>query len=61
LEEQSVDSLVEAMTRFEAAADRFDAKALRARAEMFDRPVFKQKLGDYITARWSEHRTKAAC
>ena len=60
-EEQSVDSLVEAMTRFEAAADRFDAKALRARAEMFDRPVFKQKLGDYITARWSEHRTRAAC
>jgi len=60
-EEQSVDSLVEAMTRFEAAADRFDAKALRARAEMFDRPVFKQRLGDYITARWSEHRTRAAC
>lgn len=60
-EEQSVDSLVEAMTRFEAAADRFDAKALRARAEMFDRPVFKQRLGDYITARWNEHRTRAAC
>jgi glycosyltransferase involved in cell wall biosynthesis len=60
-EEQSVDSLVEAMTRFEAAADRFDAKALRARAEVFDRPVFKQRLGDYITARWNEHRTRAAC
>jgi len=60
-EEQSVDALVEAMRRFEAAADRFDAKALRARAEAFDRPVFKQRLGDYITARWSEHRTSAAC
>jgi len=60
-EEQSVDALVEAMRRFEAAADRFDAKALRARAEAFDRPVFKQRLGDYITARWNEHRTRAAC
>ena len=60
-EEQSVDSLVDAMTRFEAAADRFDAKALRARAEVFDRPVFKQRLGDYITAQWNEHRTRAAC
>jgi glycosyltransferase involved in cell wall biosynthesis len=60
-EEQSVDALVEAMTRFEAAADRFDAKALRARAEAFDRPIFKQRLGDYITGRWNEHRTSAAC
>ena len=59
--EQSVDSLVDAMTRFEAAADRFDAKALRARAEVFDRPVFKQRLGDYITARWNEHRMRVAC
>lgn len=60
-EEQSVEALVAAMTRFEAAANRFDAKALRARAESFDRPVFKQKLADYITARWNERRARAAC
>jgi glycosyltransferase involved in cell wall biosynthesis len=59
--EQSVDALVEAVARFERAADRFDAKALRARAEAFDRPVFKQKLADYIAARWGEFRARAAC
>jgi glycosyltransferase involved in cell wall biosynthesis len=60
-EEQSVDALVEAIARFERAADRFDGKALRARAEAFDRPVFKQKLADYIRARWGEFRARAVC
>jgi len=60
-EEQSVDALTGAIARFEQAADRFEAKALRARAESFDRPVFKQKLGEYITARWNEHRARIAC
>lgn len=59
--EQSVDALGEAMSRFERAADRFDGKALRARAESFDRPLFKQRLGDYIAARWDERRTRPAC
>jgi glycosyltransferase involved in cell wall biosynthesis len=59
--EQSTDALVDAISRFERAADRFDGKALRARAESFDRPVFKQKLGDYIAARWSELRARPAC
>ena len=60
--EQSVDALVEAMARFERAADRFDGKALRARAETFDRAVFKQKLGAYIGARWREFRARpVAC
>ena len=60
-EEQSVEALTEAIARFEHAADRFEAKALRARAESFDRPVFKQKLGEYITARWNAHRARIAC
>ena len=59
--EQSVDALVEAMARFESAADQFDGKALRARAEAFDRPVFKQRLRDYIGARWHEFHASPAC
>jgi hypothetical protein len=59
--EQSVDALVEAIERFERAADRFDGKALRARAESFDRPVFRQKLSEYIATRWSELRARPAC
>lgn len=59
--EQTVDALVEAIARFERSETRFDAKALRARAEAFDRPVFKQKLADYITERWGERRARPAC
>jgi hypothetical protein len=59
--EQSVEALVEAISRFERAADRFDGKALRARAETFDRPAFKRRLGDYITARWTEFHARPSC
>jgi len=59
--EQSVDALVDAILRFERAQDRFDPKALRARAEQFDRPIFKQRLHDWIERRWSEHQGKRAC
>ncbi len=59
--EQTVDSLSDAISRFESAETRFDGKALRERAEAFDRPMFKQKLGDYIAARWSEFRAGATC
>ena len=59
--EQSVDALVDAMLRFERARDRFDPKALRARAEQFDRPIFKQRLREWIERRWREHQTRRAC
>src|SRR5437867_639220 len=44
--EQSVEALVEAIARFEGAAERFDGKALRARAEAFDRPLFYGGVGE---------------
>jgi glycosyltransferase involved in cell wall biosynthesis len=54
-EAQTVESLLEAMWRFEARPDRFDPKALRARAERFDREIFKERLRAYIERRWREH------
>ena len=45
---QTVDSLVDAMRRFEAVEDRFDPKALRARAEPFDRPAFKTQIREWV-------------
>jgi hypothetical protein len=42
------------MLRFEASADRFDAGALRARAERFDRPRFAREMQDWIDRRWAE-------
>ena len=59
--EQTEAALVDAMLRFEAAADQFDPAALRARAARFDRPVFRDRLREYIERRWLEFRSRAAC
>jgi glycosyltransferase involved in cell wall biosynthesis len=53
-EAQTVESLVDAMVRFEAAEARFQPKALRARAEQFDRPRFKARLAEHAAHRWAE-------
>jgi len=52
--EQTVESLVQAVTRFEREAHRFSAKSLRARAEQFDRPRFKERIANYIEDRLAE-------
>jgi glycosyltransferase involved in cell wall biosynthesis len=53
-EPQTVDALVDAIRRFEADPSRFDPKALRARAEAFDRPIFKERIAAYVSRRWEE-------
>jgi len=45
---QTADALADAIRRFERVAERFDPQALRARAERFDRPVFKRRLAQWI-------------
>ncbi|OLD76947.1 MAG: glycosyl transferase family 1 [Candidatus Rokubacteria bacterium 13_1_20CM_4_70_14] len=59
--EQTVEALTAAIRAFEAAADRFDPEALRARAREFDRPVFKRRFSEYVDARWREFRARQAC
>jgi len=49
--EQTIEALVAAIRRYEDEADRFDPKALRARAELFDRPRFKERFAAYVDAR----------
>lgn len=46
--EQTVEALVGAMREFETAADRFVPKALRARAEAFDRPRFAERAAGWV-------------
>ncbi len=53
-EDPTVDSLVGGIRRFEAAETRFDPTALRARAERFDRPIFKERVREYVERRWVE-------
>jgi len=54
-ERQSVDDLMDAIRRFESGPLRFEPKALRRRAEAFDRPVFKERVEQYLATRHAEH------
>jgi glycosyltransferase involved in cell wall biosynthesis len=54
-ERQSVEDLAEAIQRFESGTPRFEPKALRRRAEAFDRPLFKERVERYLAARLAEH------
>jgi glycosyltransferase involved in cell wall biosynthesis len=53
-DDQTVDSLADAILRFERVEDRFDPAALRARAARFDRPRFRAAIEGYLTRRWAE-------
>ena len=58
--EQTVESLADAITRFETLEARFDPRALRARAERFDRPIFVARVREYLERRWSEFAAAGA-
>jgi glycosyltransferase involved in cell wall biosynthesis len=51
--EQSVESLVEVLQRFDAAI--YDPQAIRQHAEQFDVTVFRQKIKDYVVRVYEEH------
>jgi glycosyltransferase involved in cell wall biosynthesis len=51
-EEQTVESLVQALQTFDDSA--FDPKAVRAHALQFDSAVFRQAITDYVNRAW-EH------
>ena len=48
---QTVEDLADAIRRFEASAHQFEPKALRRRAEAFDRPLFRERVHAYLRAR----------
>jgi glycosyltransferase involved in cell wall biosynthesis len=48
--EQSVEAVMDAIGRLEADPGRFDPKALRRRAESFDRSVFRERITAYLRA-----------
>src|SRR5205809_244401 len=54
-EAQTAEALAEAMLKLEASAGRFSPKALRARAETFDRPRFKEQVAAYLEMRLAAH------
>ena len=54
--EQSVDSLVEAILKFEAAEHRFSPPFIRAHAEQFDKKHFLKKMGSFVAEKLEDYR-----
>ena len=54
--DQTVDALAEAMRRLESGAVAFEPKALRARAEEFDRVRFKDRIASFLAGALAESR-----
>jgi len=54
--EQTPESLVQAVARFEEAQDSFNWQVIRKNAESFDRTVFKDNVRKYIEQEYKEFR-----
>ncbi len=55
--EQTVDSLLEAISRFRTIE--FDPASMRKFAVTFDRELFKSKMHEYVLKRWGEFREQS--
>ena len=55
-EEQTPQSLVEAVRRFEGQYRRFDSASIRRYAQNFDRELFCRRFGEYVAQRVEEHQ-----
>lgn len=57
-EEQSVDSITEAIHKFESNQDQFDPKIIRKNAERFDKQIFKEEMTAFVEKCLSEKGAK---
>jgi glycosyltransferase involved in cell wall biosynthesis len=57
-EEQSPESLTEAIERFETISGRFDPAAIRAHAEKFSAARFRERLTGHIDAAWDRFQIR---
>ncbi len=57
--EQTLNSITEAMLRFETVESRFSPQFIRAHAEQFDKRHFLDKMGRFVAAKLNEHRALA--
>jgi glycosyltransferase involved in cell wall biosynthesis len=53
---QTAEALAAAMIRLESGEVEFEPKALRRRAESFDRPRFRERIDRYVRGRLAERR-----
>jgi glycosyltransferase involved in cell wall biosynthesis len=52
--EQTVSSLSAALLQFEETADQFDPEIIRAQAERFDIPVFRERFSNLVQASYTD-------
>jgi glycosyltransferase involved in cell wall biosynthesis len=57
-DEQTPESLIDAVRRFEATRDRFDARRIAAHARGFDRACFLEKFAEHVERARGEQRLK---
>jgi glycosyltransferase involved in cell wall biosynthesis len=55
--DQTAESIVRAIKRFEALAVPMNSTAIRSQAQQFSPEHFQKKLLTYISAKWNEHAT----
>ncbi len=55
--EQTPESLVQAVARFEATQNLFNSQVIRENAESFDRAVFKDKIRCYVEQKYGEFKS----
>ncbi len=53
--EQSVESLIDAVKRFEKIEEQFDPEFIRQHAEQFDESHFITQIQQFVSARYAEH------
>ena len=58
-DEQSAESLIDAMRAFESMQSRFSPAFVRAHARKFDEARFRQEFAQFVYARWQEFHSPA--
>ena len=58
-EEQSVESLKDAILAFEAVEERFSARTIRNHALQFDKEHFKKRFAGFVDDKWKEFNSPA--
>ena len=51
--EQTTDSLIDAVKRFEVIEHEFDSEFIRSHAEQFDEPLFIKRIQEFVKAKWA--------
>ena len=57
--EQTTESIIDAVARFEEVGEGYDRQTIRAHAETFSTAVFRESFGRYVEDRWAEHRGRS--